>query len=155
MAIIEHIVAYSDLVDIQTEHVETLVIEYSNKNNYAGIDYTLDPKPAFKLRIWSKFYKVREPEETESEELSDKSVVMLMNDLKVQRLLQIEESPFYLLHKIKLALKHNSVLIDELYWTKEEDLPYEELDERYPFNIAQVYLTKKDNEFLTNTYGTI
>ncbi len=153
MAIVEHIMAYSDLVDIATEQVETVVIEYKNQNVFADIDYSIIPKPTFKLRIWAKFFKARDPEEMESEELSDRSVVMLMSDIKAQRLLQIEESPFYLLRKIKLALKHNSILIDQLYWTREENIPYEELDERYPFNIAQVYLTKEDNQYLTNTYG--
>ncbi len=151
MALIEHIVANSDLLDIQTSHRETRWIQYSNENDYASIDYS--DSPVFGIRIWSKFYEPEEPEENESEEISDESIVKLMGSVKSQRLLEIESIPPYMLKKLKQIFQHNTIYIAGVYWEKEGAVEKVKIEDTFPFFLAKVLLTEKDGEYLTNVYG--
>ncbi len=153
MALIETIVASSDLMDIRSEQPETRLIYYSNKLNFSGIDYT--DSPVFNLRVNSKFFKEREVEELESEGLSNEEVVALSGSVKSQKMLQVEPVPYYVQKKLKRIFKHNTINIEGVYYTQEEALEYKELNEHYGLVASEVWLTVKDGEFETNVFGEI
>lgn len=143
--------AYSDYVYIDDS--ETTQIQYSNENNFAGLDYSNDD--IFNMRVKSKFFKERFPEENESESLSDGSVEKLSSSVKKQKLLQIEPCPYYMHEKIKLILQHNYILIDGLLWEKEENYEMSPLNEKNPFELGSVWLTQKQDSYFTNVYGVV
>lgn len=153
MPTVEHIVAYSDLVDFQTSHDESILLSVANAENFAGI--TFDAlNPTLNIRLHAKFWQEREPEENESEGFSDNSVVKLMGSVKSQKLLQVEPVPFYMHRKIKLALQCNIITVDELLWEKEENYEGSKvMDERYPFSKGEAWLTLKDDSYFVNVFG--
>jgi hypothetical protein len=148
------ILAYSDCIEV-SEHTETHLIEYSNENDFGGIIYNITPSPVFGIRVHSKFFKERYPEENESEELSNGTTVKLSGDVKIQRLLQVEPMPFYMHKKMKFALQHNYVTVDGEEFTKEDQYEVTELNEKYPLHKAEVWLTQKEDGYFTNVYGEI
>lgn len=150
------LIAYSDCIAVQDAHPETKLLQYSNENDFAGIPYDPDYYPIiFSLRLHAKFFEEREPEENESEGLSDGSVAKLSSETKNQKLLEVEPAPSYLHKIIKLALQHNTILIDEQYWEKEEDYETEYLNKKNPFRKGEVWLTVKEDEFFTNVFGEL
>lgn len=154
MAVTETIVANSDLLSIKVDHPRTKAILYSNDTDFAGIIYEgLDPVPNFMIRVEAKFYKRRRPEENESEELSDGSVVKLLGTVKKQKLLQVMQATPYLHDKLAYVLQHNTIYIDNQAWHKEENYETEELDEKNPFEKGQAFLTQKNNSYVTNPFS--
>ena len=145
-------VAQSDLLVIGDDD-ETYLIQYSNESNFAGLDYSAET--IFGVRVESSFFKERFPEEDESEEISDGSVVKLSGSVKNQRLLQIEPAPFYFHNLLKRVLQHNTIYIDGLYWEKEEAYEITEINQRQPLQKGQVWLTQKEDGYDTNVYGTL
>lgn len=141
----------SDQIFISDEVFGTQLLQYSNANNYAGIDYTGAEK--FCLRVPAKFYEERQPEEDESEALSDSSIVKLAGTVKRQKYLEIEPLPPYMILKIKLILKHNSLKVDEDYYIQEEAMDVAKLNDRFALFISRVWLTLRNNGFFTNVYG--
>lgn len=141
----ENIIAKSDCLDIRSEHEGTILINYSNPRNYAGLIYDdTSPAPSFYLRVPAMFYDEREIEEDEELELTN-MVVMQNNAIKTQRLLKTDSMPHYMHKKLQLVLKHQTVSILSAYWIKEE--PYEavETDRRNPLQKYMVWLTDKDS----------
>lgn len=145
-------VASSDLLDIADDD-ETYLIQYSNESNFAGLDYSAGT--IFGVRVHSSFFKERFPEEDESEEISDGSVVKLSGSVKNQRLLQIEPAPFYFHNLLKRVLQHNTIYIDGMYWEKEESYEITEINSKYPLQKGEVWLTQKEDGYDTNVYGTL
>lgn len=148
-------IAFTDCISVAETQTDTRLITYSNENDFAGISYSVDPKPEFNIRIKSKFFKERYPEENESEELSNGQVVKLSGSVKTQKLLQVEPCPYFIHSTLKLVLQHNYILIDGEEWEKEEAYEMKELNEKYPFESAECWLTKKDGAYYTNTYGNV
>jgi len=144
--------AKSDLLDI-ADNDETYLIQYSNELDFAGLDYSAGT--IFGVRVESSFFKERFPEEDESEEISDGSVVKLSGSVKNQRLLQIEPTPFYFHNLLKRVLQHNTIYIDGLYWEKEEAYEISEIGPRQPLQKGEVWLTQKEDGYDTNVYGTL
>lgn len=145
--------AESDCFNIDDEDDESFLIQYSNESNFAGLDYSAET--IFGVRVESSFFKERFPEEDESEEISDGSVVKLSGSVKNQRLLQIEPAPFYFHNLLKRVLQHNTIYIDGLYWEKEEAYEITEINQRQPLQKGQVWLTQKEDGYDTNVYGTL
>lgn len=144
-------VAYSDLVDFQDLHCDTRLIEYSNGIDYAGLVYTgLESVPTFGIRIKSKFYEERWPEENESEPDGAGNVDKLTSTVKTQRNLETDVMPPYMHKKLKLILQHNSLYIDNRAWVKEESYEVNKIDDDYPFFTGSVFLTQKDDEYYLN-----
>jgi len=144
--------AKSDLLYIADDD-ETYLIQYSNESNFAGLDYSAGT--IFGVRVHSSFFKERFPEEDESEEISDGSVVKLSGSVKNQRLLQIEPAPFYFHNLLKRVLQHNTIYIDGMYWEKEESYEITEINSKYPLQKGEVWLTQKEDGYDTNVYGTL
>lgn len=145
-------IASSDYIDI-ADNEETFLLQYSNESNFAGLDYSAGT--IFGVRVHSMFFKERFPEEDESEEISDGSVVKLSGSVKNQKLLQIEPAPFYFHNLLKRVLQHNTIYIDDMYWEKEEGYEMAELNTKYPLHSSEVWLTQKQGGYDTNVYGAL
>lgn len=146
--------AYTDLLDIQPSHKHTNLLQYSNETDFAGLIYEgITPTPSFGIRITSKFFKRRNPEENESESLSDGSVVKLLGTAKKQRLLQVEPAPPYLHDKLTLILQHNTIYMDNRSWVKEEAYETEELDEYSAMSLGKAWLTQASDNYVTNPFS--
>lgn len=141
----------SDLIYFTDDVFGTQLLQYSNANDYAGISYAAAEK--FCKRIPAKFYEEREPEEDESEALSDSTIVKLAGTVKRQKFLEIEPLPPYEILKIKLILKHNSLKVDDDYCIQEESMNVSKLNDRFALFISKVWLTLRDNGYFTNVYG--
>lgn len=141
----------SDLIYFTDDVFGTQLLQYSNANDYAGISYAAAEK--FCLRVAAKFYEEREPEEDESEALSDSTVVKLSGTVKRQKLLEIEPLPPYLIFKLKLILKHNTLKVDDQYYIQEESLDVSKLNDRFALFLSKVWLTLRDGGYFTNVYG--
>lgn len=145
--------AESDCFNVDDEDDESFLIQYSNESTFAGLDYSANT--IFGVRVHSSFFKERFPEEDESEEISDGSVVKLSGSVKNQRLLQIEPAPFYFHNLLKRVLQHNTIYIDGMYWEKEESYEITEINPKYPMQKGEVWLTQKEDGYDTNVYGTL
>lgn len=139
-------------VDIQDTQPDTFLIKYSNQVNYAGLDFSADT--VFGLRVKAKFFEERYPTETESEAQSDGEVVSLSNTIKTQRNLEVDAVPLYMHKKISYILNCNTVYIDGLYWTREENYALSKLNDMFALFLGKVFLTLKNNSFMTNVFGS-
>jgi len=138
-------VAYSDCIDIRAYHAETILINYFNHRNFAGIEnQDVSPDIDFNLRIPAVFFEEEFPQEQEIAELSDNQEISLNSQVKVQRLLNTGLMPQYMHKKTILALMHQSVYIDGEYWVKAD--PYEKIqgNKRNPLKQYKCLLTQKD-----------
>lgn len=147
-------IAYTDLLSIKPTHKHTNLLQYSNETDFAGLIYEgITPTPSFGIRVTSKFFKRRNPQEDESESLSDGSVVKLLGTAKKQRLLQVEPAPPYMHDKLTLILQHNTIYLDNRAWIKEESYELEELDEYSAMNIGKAWLTQASDNYVTNPFS--
>lgn len=146
----ETIVAYSDCLDVQEDHRDTRLISYTNNHDYAGIEYDGDYPPTFFIRVESKFYVPRSPQEDESESISDGTVVKLSSSTKRQRLMEFEPMPPYMHDKLPLIFNHNSLFIGNKAWVKEESYEIDVLNEKYALFGATIYLTLANSNATSN-----
>lgn len=139
------VVAKSDCTHVKTNHTNTVLIEYWNNRNFAGLVYAdTSPTTHFFLRVPCVFFHERFPQEDKAFERSS-STVVTASKIKKQRLMQIEHAPDYFHEKVLLALSHHNVLINGKYWKKEEAYEKDEGDIKYPLKKATVYLTEKNS----------
>jgi hypothetical protein len=135
----------SDCTHVKTNHSNTVLIEYWNNRNFAGLVYAdTSPVTHFFLRVPCVFFHNRFPQEDKAFERTA-STVITASKIKKQRLMQIEHSPDYFHEKLLLALSHHNVLIDGKYWKKEEAYEKDEGDIKYPLKKATVWLTEKNS----------
>lgn len=139
------VVAKSDCLHVKTEHEGTVLIEYSNNRNYAGImDYNTSPDLVFEVRVPAMFFKQRFPETDEVLTLSNNRIISLNSQVKKQRFLQTDQMPFYMHLKLKMVLKHHYVNILDREWVKEEIYEEQQSDNRHwPFAKGECWLTEK------------
>jgi hypothetical protein len=138
------IVAKSDCIDIQNNHDCTMLWRYSNNRNFAGLIYEdISPETTFSIRIPAIFFHDRFPEEDNVIQLTE-SIEKLSGTLTSQRLLETDYIPYYMHRKIQLILKHQTVLIDGQYWTKQEPYEIQDGDRRWPVKKAKCFLTEKN-----------
>jgi len=139
-------IAHSDYLDVRERHPDTRLMVYSNKIDYEGVIYSVEPPPVFMMRVHSKFFKPRKPEENEKEELSDGITVKLLGTIKKQRLLQIEPQPPYRNYQIGLILQHSSLYLGNVAFVKEGTYDTDELDEVFSRESGQAWLTENKPE---------
>jgi hypothetical protein len=144
--------AKSDLLHI-ADHDDTVLIQYGDKANYAGIDYSNED--IFAIRLDGRFTKERTPEENESDQTSDGTVEKLSSTLKDQKLLEIEYAPPHIHKLMKRVLNHNTIYIDGEYWVKEENYEARDVSNSQPLQPATCWLTQKEDGYNTNVYGTV
>lgn len=135
----------SDCIQIKTQWKETLLINYYNQRNFAGlIDPSGSPSVDFNLRIFAVFAEERFPQESEIIDLSNSRSVQLFSQLKAQKLLSTGPMPFYMHKKTKLALQHQFVSIEDQSWVMAENYDLQESNKRWPLRRALCWLTEKD-----------
>lgn len=141
---------YSDLQDIQENHLDTRLISYTNELDFAGIQYDVDYPPTFHIRVKSKFYTPRNQQETESEPDAEGNVIKLSSSSKKQKQLVIDPVPPYMHDKLILILQHNSIYINNRSWVQEDNYEINEINERFGLFSGSVWLTQMDDNFYTN-----
>jgi len=137
----------SDCLDIKVSHNESLLINYSNHNNFAGIEYPdITPDPSFNIRIPAIFFIDRYPQEGEDFTLSNNTVLALNSQVKLQRQLSTDRMPKYMHKKMVLVLQHQFLYIDGEYWIKgqEEYSKSEKKNKRDSFDMYTCWLTNKN-----------
>ena len=141
----ETIVFKSDCIDVRTSHSCTLLIEYSNNRNFAGLIYqNASPEESFKIRVPAIFFHDKFPEEDQAIELTT-GIQKTSGFLKSQRLFETDYMPYFMHKKLKLIFMHQSILIDNLYWLKEQAYEISEGDRRWPVKKGKVFLTSRDD----------
>ena len=149
------VLASSDCISVRVSHPKTKLIQYSNETDFADIIYEgITPTPNFAIRLKAKFFDEDFPEENESETNSDGSSVKLLGTVKDQKQLQIIGVPYYMHKKLKRVLQHNTIYIDNLAWNKEETYDIREKeDEQQSTRDANVWLTQKNDTYVTNPFS--
>lgn len=147
-------IAQSDCIEVTNSLDDTIKIDYSNQHDFAGMIYDPD-KPVFTIRVPGKFYHERFPEENESSELSDNSIVKLSGSVKSQRQLQTNAMPYFMHYKLKLILQHNYILIDSKTWEKEEVYDVKKLHEKNQLSMGETFLTEKEDNYFINVFGEV
>lgn len=141
------IMAQSDCIDIKTSHSETILVNYSNHRNFAGIDnQDVSPDTDFNLRIPASFAEENDLIEDDQEiaELSDNREIQLNSQVKVKRLLDIGHMPMYMHKKLILVLMHQFVNIDGRNWVKGDAYEKVEGNKRYSLKRYRCLLTQQD-----------
>jgi len=136
--------ASSDEVLISDSGKGSYLIKYSNENkDYANLIYNdlLSYPAEFGIRVSGKFYFPRLQEENESEDTGDGTVDKLSSEVKEQRLFEFEPLPPYMIKKLKLILQHNTLVIENQLWVKEEAYETNQMNRSFGLMSSQVYLT--------------
>lgn len=135
----------SDCLSIKENHKETVLIEYSNNRDFAGLLYPdITPPVEFNIRIPAVFFEQRFPQESEVEELSNSRSIQLFAQERLQRLLSTGQLPFYLHRKLILILQHQFVTINDIEYVKREAYELQENNKRWPLKRALCWLDQKD-----------
>jgi hypothetical protein len=145
------VIARTDLVQMRASHWGTIQYKFTNKNSYAGLDYS--EETTFQNRIFSKFADERAPETNEAEPIDNYTTVKLSSTTSVQKQIEVDGAPFYLHYKVKLGLQHNTVSIEDQLWEKTEEYSTTQINSRSPFYVGKSWLTKKEVDTFTNVYG--
>lgn len=138
----------SDCLDIKTLHAETLLINYSNHEDFDGIEYAdTSPEVSFNLRIPAVFFENRPIQEGQDDKLSNGQVISLYQESKWQRLLSTDRMPDYMHKKILAVLQHQFLYIDGSYWIKggEEYAKTEKKNKRDSFAMYTCWLTEQSS----------
>lgn len=138
-------IAKSDLHYFRDVVEDSILITYSNHINVFGLiyEYDISPDIEFNLRIPAIFYHQRFPEEDEVMELTSE-LVTLNGSMRRQRLLDTDYLPYYMHEKIKLALKHQSVLIYNKFWTKQESYDIQDGNRMHPKKKAKCWISETE-----------
>lgn len=141
----DNIILRSDCLEVKEEHACTNLIEYSNNRNFAGLVYTdVSPAPSFTIRVKSIFFHEEYPQEDFVMELTS-GIEKTSGVVTAQRKFSVDRVPYYMHKKLILVFEHQNILIDDVYWTKQEK--YEMIDnqkETTPMKKGEVLLTMRD-----------
>jgi hypothetical protein len=134
----------SDCIHIKETWKETILINYYNQRNFAGlIDPASSPNIDFNLRIPAVFSQERFPKESEVIDLSNSRSIQLFSQLKSQKLLETGPMPFYMHKKLNLVLQHQFVTLKNKSWVF-DSYDLQESNKRQPLRRALAWLTEKD-----------
>lgn len=138
------LVLKSDCIHIKESWKETVLINYYNQRNFAGlIDPASSPNIDFNLRVPAVFSQERFPKESEVMDLSNSRSIQLFSQLKSQKLLETGPMPFYMHKKLNLVLQHQFVTIKTKSWVF-DSYDLQESNKRWPLRRALAWLTEKD-----------
>lgn len=133
----------SDCLDIREHHECTELMTYKNNRNYDGLVFNSgSPETIFYMRIAMVFFHERGIEEDLVSEDNTQTTHISGKDVE-QRLMETDYMPYYEHHRIRKILKMQTVIIDNLAWTKEASYDIQEGNKRYPLKKAECWLTKK------------
>jgi len=138
-------VAQSDCIDIKVSHDASILIEYSNSNNYAGLNFVAQtPDTTFYLRVPAVFFHEEPTTEQEDLELSDDTIQTLWSKIGKKRMLEVGYVPYYMHEKIVLVLASQFVTIGDRDWIRRDEYSIDKGNKRYPLKRATVLLTDQD-----------
>lgn len=139
------VVAQSDCQNVtNSEHNPTVLIEYSSPKNFNGLVFEgVSPDPTLNIRIPAIFFHEDNTQEDEVAELSSK-VIKLNSQITAKKRLDTDFLPYYMHTKLTLILSMPTLLIDGLYWTKQDAYQKEEGNKRWPVRTATCWLTQRD-----------
>lgn len=137
----------SDFIKYRSLITENTFIRYKSSKNFAGIVYPNDDT-YFNIRIPGVFFHQRFPTEQKGIELSNSREINTGSVLKLQKLLAVQDCPYYLHNKLILILQHaisGSLVINNVEWTVEEAYTVDDnSDPMYELRRASVYLTRRN-----------
>lgn len=136
----------SEFVRYSSDIAENTLIRYKSFKNFAGIVYPNDGT-YFSIRIPGVFYHQRFPTEQKGIELSNSREINTGSVLKLQKLLSIQDAPYYIHNKLILILQHavsGSVVINNVEWTVEETYTLEDGDPMHEMRQANIFLTRRN-----------
>lgn len=139
------IYAYTDQLDLRTTHAGTELLAYTNDIDFAEIKYTGLTAPQFFMRVKSRLFEEQFPEEIESDELSDGEIVVLVDSIKSQQQFEVDFAPFYFHKKVKLALAHKTVEIQDQLWKKEGTYDLAAINKQTKLRTGKTWLSKKND----------
>lgn len=138
-------VAKSDFLDVRTTQRSTNLIQFSNTENYAGLNYSNgSPDVINFIRIPSRFFHEKIDETDEIMELTS-SIVITGSTTKKQKTMEIQPMPYYMHQKLVLILKHGYVEIGNSIWIKSDKYEINEGRNDWPLKSAKVILTKRNS----------
>lgn len=147
----EEFILKSDVLDIREQHDCTVLLEYSNENDYAGLIYEdISPEQSFYLRIPADFWQERPIEEMETHDLSNNKTIALNSEVKTQRLLETDFLPNYMHTKLAIILKHQTLIINGTAYTQTEAYNKMQGNKRFSTKRANVWLLEQ-NSVIRNT----
>lgn len=136
----------SDCLLFSTEPESSTLISYSTSKDFDSVISETSGQ-LYNIRVPGLFYAEKRPTVQKSFETSNSLILNTFTSLKRQKLLLVDDCPYYMHNKIESILMFCTsgiILIEGVQWTKEEDYSY--LDSRpevYPMQAAQIYLTRK------------
>jgi hypothetical protein len=137
--------AQSDCIYIRESHDPSVLIQYSNSNNYAGLNFVAQtPDTTFYLRIPASFFHETPTTEQEDLELSDDTIQTLWSKIGKKKLLETGYMPYYMHEKVVLILGCQFITIGSKDWIRKDAYEIDKGNKRYPLKRATVLLTDQD-----------
>lgn len=133
-------VAYTDVLDIKKVHPMTRLLRYSHPSNFQGIIYSgydFD----FYIRVPGAFRVQNNPMTVEDLPLNSGRIVTLVQDIQRKQMLQMDFQPDFLIYKTQLALMHDVIEIDGMFWKRRDGFNDQPID-RFELKRSNVLLTR-------------
>lgn len=145
----------SDCCDVLEDYEPSVLIKYTNKKNYDGVDFETNSDYFTILLRDSYFYKEVITDEEEDHKTSIGTVEELRSEITLQRELNMYGfAPDHMHRKRRKILQLNTIAIDGLKWRK-QGAPYEQSNvDTSTLNYARVVLTQYDG-VLVNMGGEV
>ncbi len=118
--------ARSEPIELATEHPDTLLLEYVNKDNAFLMDYTTGI--VNKLRISARVGLPRNAGQIVGMEDSVRRYIKLNEYVTRIHDFEVWDVPFYLMEKIQIALAHDTVTINGIAFATEEKMEVQDFE---------------------------
>lgn len=139
------VVAKSDCQNVtDSDSNPTLLVEYSSPKNFNGLVFEgVSPDPTYNIRIPAIFFHEQYPQVDEVAQLTSQ-VIKLNSQTQAKKLMETDFIPYYMHLKIQLILAMPLLLIDGVYWTKQDGYEIDDGSKRWPVKRATCWLTQRD-----------
>lgn len=139
------VVAKSDCQNVtDSDSNPTLLVEYSSPKNFNGLVFEgISPDPTYNIRIPAIFFHEQYPQVDEVAQLTSQ-VIKLNSQTQAKKLMETDFIPYYMHLKIQLILAMPLLLIDGVYWTKQDGYEIDDGSKRWPVKRATCWLTQRD-----------
>ena len=119
----------------------TLFVEYSSPKNFNGLVFEgVSPDPTYNIRIPAIFFHEQYPQVDEVAQLTSQ-VIKSNSQTQAKKLMETDFIPYYMHLKIQLILSMPLLLIDGVYWTKQDGYEIDDGSKRWPVKRATCWLT--------------
>lgn len=146
VVIVDSDVARSDYVEFTNFPRENIKTEYKSVKPFSGLYY--DENSEYNvIRVPSRFFHERNNTTQKAIELSNSTIISASSLLKKQKLLEIDDCPYYMHTKLQLIFAHaasGSIKINEVEWTVAEEYELKDRPSTYPMRPAEIWLNRKN-----------